>query len=226
MGGLTMRPISRRAALAASALAMPAIATFGSRSRAADGVLRVLIDGNVGTVDPVVTTESMAIQHAFMVYDQLFATDAATVPKPQMIGAYERAADGKSWRFALRDGLKFHDGSPVESADVIASLRRWAARKPSGQALMREVEDIRAIDAKSFEIRLKRPFEVMLDVLADPLNALCIMRRADAATDPATPVTTSVGSGPFIFQQEGWRPGDKAVYRRNPNYVARSEPPD
>jgi peptide/nickel transport system substrate-binding protein len=221
-----MRPISRRAALMASALAAPAIATFGSRSRAADGVLRVMIDGNVSTVDPVVTTESMAIQHAFMVYDQLFATDKNTVPKPQMVGAYERAADGKSWRFALRDGQRFHDGSPVESADVIASLRRWAARKPSGQALMREVEDIRAIDAKSFEIRLKRPFEVMLDVLADPLNALCIMRRADAATDPATPITTSVGSGPFIFVQEGWRPGDKAVYRRNPNYVARSEPPD
>ncbi len=220
-----MRPISRRAALALPALAVPAIAHLGSRAQAQQaGVLRVLIDGNISTVDPVVTTESMAIQHAFMVYDQLFAMDDRAAPKPQMVSTFERASDGKSWRFALRDGLRFHDGSPVESADVVASLRRWAARKPSGQALMREAEDVRAIDAKSFEIRLKRPFEVILDVLGDPLSPLCIMRRADAATDPATPLTTSVGSGPFVFVQEGWRPGDKAVYRRNTNYVARSEP--
>lgn len=222
-----MRRISRRTtlSLSASALAIPAIAPSKARAQSA-APLRVLLDGNVGTVDPVVTTESMAIQHAFMVYDQLFASDNNGAPKPQMVEAFERAADGKSWRFRLREGLRFHDGSPVESEDAIASLRRWGARKPSGQALLRETENIRAIDARNFEIALKRPFELILDVLADPLNPLCVMRRAEAATDPATPVTTSIGSGPFIFQQEGWRPGDRAVYRRNPNYVARREAPD
>jgi len=224
MGGSIMRKISRRAALM-SGLALPAVLRLAPNARAADGVLRVINDGNVGTVDPVVTTESMAIQHAFMIYDQLFATDVNNVPKPQMVSTWERSADGKQWSFRLRDGLKFHDNTPVEAADVVPSLRRWAARKPSGQALMREVEDVRAVDAKTFEIKLKRPFEVMLDVLGDPLSPLCIMRRADAATDPATPITTSVGSGPFIFVQEGWRPGDRAVYRRNPDYAPRSEPP-
>ena len=76
-----MHPSFLRRALAATALAAIGIAAVGlaaSPAAQAQSVLKVLIDGNVTTVDPVVTTESMAIQHGFMVYDQLFALDAQT----------------------------------------------------------------------------------------------------------------------------------------------------
>jgi peptide/nickel transport system substrate-binding protein len=221
------RPSLRRRALAAATSAAIGIAAIGVAAMPAaqaQTVLKVLIDGNVTTVDPVVTTESMAIQHGFMVYDQLFALDAQGRPQPQMVASYERSADGLKWRFVLRDGLKFHDGSPVEAKDVVPSLRRWAARKASGAALIRHVEALEAVDARTFEMRLSRPFGPVLEMLADPLNALFIMRAAEASTDPATPLTTSIGSGPFRFIQQGWKPGDKAVYQKNADYVPRSEP--
>jgi len=223
-----VRPSFLRRALAATALAAIGVAAIGIAAMPAaqaQSVLKVLIDGNVTTVDPVVTTESMAIQHGFMVYDQLFALDAQSRPQPQMVASYERSADGLKWRFVLRDGLKFHDGSPVEAKDVVPSLRRWAARKASGAALFRHVEAVEAIDARSFELRLSRPFGPVLEMMADPLNALFVMRAADASTDPARPLTTSIGSGPFRFVQEGWKPGDRAVYVKNPDYVPRAEPP-
>src|SRR5262249_16998978 len=109
---------SKFIALLAAGLLLPAAAR-------AETVLRGLIDGNPTTVDPTVTTESMAIQHAFMIYDQLFALDAQNRPQPEMVGSFERSPDGLAWRFTLRDGLTFHDGRPVEAKDAVASLKRW-----------------------------------------------------------------------------------------------------
>jgi peptide/nickel transport system substrate-binding protein len=212
---------SRRLGAAAAVLAL---GLTSAPAADAQSVLKVLIDGNVTTVDPVVTTESMAIQHGFMVYDTLFAMDGQNRPQPQMVGAWERAPDGLLWRFTLRDGLKFHDGTLVEAKDVVPSIRRWAARKPSGAALMRNVASLDVVDTKTFAIRLSKPFGPVLEALADPLNALFVMRAADASTDPATPLTTSVGSGPFRFLQEGWKPGDRAIYVKFADYVPRSEP--
>jgi ABC-type transport system substrate-binding protein len=50
-----------------------------------------------------------------------------------MIEAEEVSADGLTWTFRLRPGLKFHDGEPVLAKDVVASLNRWAARDQLGQ---------------------------------------------------------------------------------------------
>ena len=207
------------------AFASAMILAAWSEIATAQSVLRVLIDGNVRTIDPVVTTESMAIQHGYMIYDTLFALDGQSRPQPQMVERFEVSPDRLTWRFTLRDGLKFHDGQAVTAKDVIASIKRWGARKPSGQALMQHVDSIAALDAKSFELKLKREFGPVLEAFADPLNALFIMREADASSDPFTPLTTAIGSGPFKFVAEGWKPGDKAVYLRNTDYVARSEAP-
>ena len=110
---------ARRAAVA-SVMILAAAAQVAT----AQSVLRVLIDGNVRTIDPVVTTESMAIQHGFMIYDNLFALDGQSRPQPQMVDRFEISPDRLSWRFTLRDGLKFHDGQAVTAKDVIASIKR------------------------------------------------------------------------------------------------------
>ena len=61
-----------------------------------------------------------------MVYDQLYAMDEGMHPHPEMVGGSKVAADGVTYEFTLRDGLKFHSGDPVTSADVIASIPRAA----------------------------------------------------------------------------------------------------
>jgi peptide/nickel transport system substrate-binding protein len=201
-----------------------AVAAFAAPA-SAQSVLRVLLDGNVRTVDPVVTTESMAIQHSFMIYDNLYALDGQNRPQPQMVASHDISADRMTWRFTLRDGLKFHDGQPVMAKDAVASIKRWGARKASGQALMRHVDSITAIDARSFELKLKQAFGPVLEAFSDSLNPLFVMREADASSDPFTPLTTTVGSGPFRFVAEGWKPGDRAVYLKNADYVPRGEEP-
>ncbi len=66
-----------------------------------------------------------------MIYDTLFALNAQSRPQPQMIERWSVSDDRLAWTFQLRDGLAFHDGAPVTSADCVASLRRWGARDSS-----------------------------------------------------------------------------------------------
>ena len=103
-------------------------------------VLRAVLHADVRTLDPFWTTQTIAGIHGMLVYDTLFGNDDKLNPQPQMVGKYEVSADKLTYTFTLRDGLKFHDGSPVTTKDVIASLKRWAARDNAGQRLFSFVE--------------------------------------------------------------------------------------
>uniref|UniRef100_UPI001EF9AD5E ABC transporter substrate-binding protein n=1 Tax=Enterobacter hormaechei TaxID=158836 RepID=UPI001EF9AD5E len=73
--------------------------------------------------------------------------------------------DGLRWTLRLREGLRFHDGEPVRGRDVVASLRRWAARDGFGAALMEAVEDLAAPTDRTVVFRLGRPFPLLPEAL-------------------------------------------------------------
>jgi len=95
---------------------------------AQDKVLRAVMHADVRVIDPIWTTQTIANIHGALVYDTLFGNDADQKPQPQMVGKYEISPDRLTYTFTLRDGLKFHDGAPVTTKDVIASLKRWGAK--------------------------------------------------------------------------------------------------
>ena len=73
-----------------------------------------------------------------------------------MVEGHDVSADGLKWRMKLRDALKFHDGTPVRSANCIASVSRWMKRDGFGQRLEASLNEIKAIDDRTFEFQLKR----------------------------------------------------------------------
>ena len=101
---------------------------------AQDKVLRAVMHADVRVIDPIWTTQTIANIHGALVYDTLFGNDADQKPQPQMVGKYEISPDRLTYTFTLRDGLEFHDGSPVTTKDVIASLKRWGAKDGVGPA--------------------------------------------------------------------------------------------
>src|SRR3979490_3212455 len=103
---------------------------------AQEKVLRAVMHAHVRGIDPVWTTQTIANIHGPLVYDTLFGNDADQKPQMQMVGKYEVSPDRLTYTFALRDGLKFHDGAPVTSEDCIASIKRWGANDGMGQKLM------------------------------------------------------------------------------------------
>jgi peptide/nickel transport system substrate-binding protein len=216
----------REFALAAGAASL-AVSGFGNRTLAAEPkTLRFIMRNDLRVLDPNWTTAYTTRNHAYMVFDTLFALDAKFQPKPQMVGDYSISADKLRYGFTLRDGLKFHDGQPVRGADCIASLKRWMARDSLGQSLASVIDEITGADSKDFTIRLKEPFPLLLAGLAK-VSSLppFVMPERIARTDPYQQITETVGSGPFKFVTQEFQPGHQAVYVRNAEYVPRAEPP-
>ena len=215
---------TRRSLMALAVVALPLVGTPTLAS--AETVLRVIPHADLKNLDPIWTTAYITRNHAYLIYDTLFAMDEDFKPQPQMVDTWETSADGKIWSFTLRDGLKFHDGAPVTSTDVIASLKRWGARDGMGQKLMEQMEEMVAVSDKTFQFKLKAPYGLVLESIGKiSSNVPFIMPARIAATDPFEQIPEHIGSGPFKFEADQWVPGSTVVYTKFEDYVPRSEPP-
>jgi peptide/nickel transport system substrate-binding protein len=190
--------------------------------------VRAVMHSDLKVVDPTVSTAYIVRNHGDMVWDQLVARDERGQVRPQMAEKWEVSADGRVYTFTLRDGLEWHDGKPVTSEDCIASIRRFLQRDSTGLRMAPFVKGYEAVSPKVFRIVLNEPYGLVLDTLSKPsLAPLFIMPRAVAETPPGEPIKPEqvIGSGPFVFKRDEWKPGEKVVYVRNPRYRPRTEPP-
>jgi peptide/nickel transport system substrate-binding protein len=207
-------------ALAIAAVALTTL--LAPAARAEEKVLRAVLHADVRTLDPHWTTQTIASIHGMLVYDTLFGNDDDGRPHPQMVDTYDISPDRKVYTFTLRDGLKFHDGSPVGPKDAIASLKRWGVKDGTGQRLLAFTDRFEIVDAKTFRVLLKEPYAMVLESLGKTGSSVpVIMREKDALVDANTQITEAIGSGPFKFAKELWVPGSKTVYLKNRDYVPR-----
>src|SRR5271156_1393462 len=217
-----------RRAFGQSVAAATAVAGYSAPTRAApeSKTLRFIAQSDLRVLDPIWTTAYITRNHGYMVFDTLFAIDAEFAPHPQMVGDYSVSPDKLIYQFKLRDGLGFHDGSPVRGVDCVASVKRWMARDGHGQSIAAVLDEIKPDGDKGFTIKLKEPFSLLLDGIGKVSSlALFVMPERLANTDPFQQVTEMVGSGPFKFAKDEFEPGHKVVYIKNTDYVPRQEPP-
>lgn len=214
----------RRALLAASAALAGSSLARPSRAAAPGKTIRFVPQSDLSSIDPIWTTATVAFNHGFMVYDTLYGIDEQLQPQPQMVRGHEVSDDKLTWTFTLRDGLLFHDDQPVRAIDCVTSINRWAKRKGFGQKLMSVTDEIRVLDDKRFQIRLKTPFPLMTFALGGP-DICMIMPQRVAETDAFTQITDATGSGPFRFLAEERVAGSHYAYAKFEKYVPRSEPP-
>jgi peptide/nickel transport system substrate-binding protein len=212
--------------LAAAALAVGLMLAPAAHAQSTGKTIKFIPEADLRSLDPIWTTAYITRNHGYMVYDTLFALDENFKPQPQMVDKWTVSEDRLTYTFTLRDKLKFHDGTPVRSADCIASLERWMKRDALGQALAQSVGEMKAADDRSFSIVLKKPFPLLLEAIGKlSSNVPFIMPERVAKTDANTQITDPTGSGPFKFVKEEWVPGNKAVYVKNADYVPRPEKP-
>ncbi|WP_119420617.1 ABC transporter substrate-binding protein [Desertibaculum subflavum] len=208
------------ATILASAAALAAVPALAQQK-----TLRVTMHADVRTLDPFWTTQTIAGIHGLMIYDTLFSSDADLKPQPQMVDKWTVSDDRKVYTFTLRDGLTFHDGSAVTSKDVVASMNRWGKRDGAGKQLMAFTTSIVAKDDKTFVWTLSEPYGLLIDILAKTGTSIpFVMREKEAMVDPFQQIQEVVGSGPFVFKRDEWKPGNVTVYEKFKGYVPRKEP--
>lgn len=188
----------------------------------AETVLRIVPQADLRVLDPHVTAATITRIHGAMIYDQLFAFDEDMMPHPQMVGSAEVSADRLTYTFGLRPGLAFHNGQPVTSADIVASIPRAAKQDPMMQLMVKRLVKLEAVDAQHFRLVFAKPFALVEASLAGAGSMM--MRAEDIAAAGDKPMSTTMGSGPFRFNAASFLPGSRVVYDRNDAYVSRDEP--
>ena len=132
--------------------------------------------------------------------------------------------DGKTYAFKIRDGIKWHDGSPLSAADVVASWEK-IVEPPEGvtsarQSFFMMVDKVEAPDPTTVIFRLKFATSAFLPALADPYN--WIYKKAILDKDPRWYEKNIMGSGPFKFA--AYETGQSIKGVKNPDYYHRGLP--
>lgn len=209
------------AILAVAALAGPALGRDSSR------VLRVIPSADITELDPTRGANLVSRIYAQMVFDTLFARDNKLQPQPMMVESHRVNEDGLLYTFTLRPGLRFHDGAPVTTRDVVASLERWMGSTSVGGNLRSRLAAVAIVDVRTFTLTLKERFGMVEYLLAGPgAPIVAIMPEADARREIGAPLPNPIGSGPFRYVASARVAGHRAVFDRNPDYISRTEPTD
>jgi len=201
------------------ALAGAAIVGFAGAASARD--LVVALKTEPTSMDPQYHVLTPNVQLSQTLFDPLVCSDADLVSKPCLAQSW--TASGKTWTFKLRPNVKFSDGSPFTSADVVFTFDRVGKvpNTPSSyKVYLQNVEKVEAVDPLTVRITTSEPYPLL------PVNmvGLSIM-SAKAASGPAPEGKTTtelnsgnglVGTGPYKFVS--WKRGTELVFERNPYY--------
>ncbi|RMF87965.1 MAG: ABC transporter substrate-binding protein, partial [Nitrospinota bacterium] len=186
------------------------------------------------TADPAYhrdETESMDIVN---LYDPLLYPQKGGAPKPHVAESWDVSADGLTWTFHLRKGIKFHDGSELTAEDVVFSMDRelrlgkgyswlWATALKPGST--------KALDRHTVQFRLNAPYGPFIATLIQffIVNKKVVLAHKEAGDygefgDYGVRYLSrhDAGSGPFIL--ESVIPDTRRIYRRFPGYWQRWKP--
>src|SRR5260221_13921135 len=128
------RSLRRPRLTIASTIALSALALSTALAIAppADAkTITAVMHSDLRIIDPGFTTAYITRDHGYMVYDTLLAEDSNFSIQPQMAD-WTVSDDRLTYTFTLRDGLKWHDGTPVTAEDCVASLKRWSKNDGMG----------------------------------------------------------------------------------------------
>jgi peptide/nickel transport system substrate-binding protein len=214
--------MNRRQVLAGAAAlaARPVLAqpTIGGSSK----TLSFVPTTNPPSYDPTFNPAQATRTLGLMIYETLYTRDIHLNPHPHMVEGHLVEDDGKRWTMKLREGLWFHDGTPVRARDCVASIKRWMVRDPVGGFINERMDALEAPDDRTLVWLLRKPFPFLPNALAKTQPTPAIMPERLCA-DPWKQAAECIGSGPFRWIASEFVAGSRAVMAKFEKYVPRPE---
>ena len=148
------------------------------------------------------------------VFEGLLAMNGQTLkPEPALASDFKRL-DEKTWRFTLRDGVKFHNGDPFTADDAVFSVKRQIdpTLKSNIYGFFASIQDAKKVDDKTIDIITKGPDPVM----PTRMTLLKMMSAKAVQANPDKVSTVAVGTGPFKVKE--WKRGVSITLEANDAY--------
>jgi peptide/nickel transport system substrate-binding protein len=204
--------------MAAAAVAVPLMVSAAHAQ--ADDMLKTLVVAVPS--DPVSLepgsnkAEPIGSEIILNVFDTLVAWTAPDFKalEGRLASKWTVSADGKEFDFALRDGVKFQDGTPFDAAAVKFSLERTKATNPYVKATFDLIKEIAVVSPTDVKITLSAPYPAFLSILAQPQSAIVSPTAVAKYGDKFA--SHPVGTGPFAFQSA--QADTNVVLEANPTY--------
>jgi peptide/nickel transport system substrate-binding protein len=217
--------MTRAATLGVSAAALGAVAAApwkaigagaqdASPAAAPVGDLVVAASGDIDTLDPQV---SQLLLYGDMLRRTVFNCLVAYADDLSYVGDLAESwenPDDTTYVFTLREGVTYHDGTPLTAADVEFSFKRVVEKETVWSSRLTNVDSYEVTDDRTITVKLKA---VQADFL-DGLTQIAIISEAIAADIE----NNAVGTGPFKFVE--WVPNDHISLEANPDYFMAGEP--
>lgn len=193
------------------------IAAAGLSTAVLAQTLTVGIALETTSVDPHYHVYPSNLQIAHQIFDPLVRQDEAQRLLPGLAVSWQ-PIDDTWWEFKLREGVRFHDGSPFTAADVAFSLDR-SRRVPNAPTSFgiytSQISEILVVDPYTIRLRTERPYPSM----PSDLSAVVIISQraaANASSDDFNAGPAAIGTGPFRFVE--WVRGAQLVLERNDDH--------
>jgi peptide/nickel transport system substrate-binding protein len=166
------------------------------------------------------------IQVVAAIYDTLTVPNSKGVAVPYLAKSVEPNADFTEWTIGLRDGVTFHDGTPVDAAAIKLNLDSARGKGPNGGPLLslvfKIVSDVQVVDDATVKVVLGTPVPDFPNYLYQT-GRLGIMAPAQINAGEAC-ATTMIGSGPFKLAEGGYKQNESTTVEANPDYWQKGFP--
>jgi peptide/nickel transport system substrate-binding protein len=210
-----VQPTPQAPAKATSVPVIPAPTTPVDRT---GGKWRIQIGEEPTTLDPQKSAAAATALVWRYLGDPLVAKNYKNEYVPGLASEWQVSADGLTWNFKLRDGVKFHDGTPLNAAAVVQTFKRAldpATKSPIAGSSLGPVVSIEATGDMTFALKLKQPFAPFLENLTD-YGRLSILSPAQLKGSDEDIGRKPVSTGPWKFKE--WVTADHITLVRNPDY--------
>ena len=177
--------------------------------------LRIGVRAALDVADPA-SSYSPNRNITLQIYEPLLRQDEALKPVAGLATAW-RMRDATTWEFTLREGVTFHDGSPLGAEDIASTIaRNMATETPlTYKSDLREVTSVEAEGPRTVVIRTRGPSPQLPFSLAT-FGIVSARATRGATPDEFRGGRAAIGTGPYRWGQ--WTPGQGVTLTRNPNY--------
>ena len=190
--------------------------------------IRIANQGDALSLDPHSLNESLQLSVTLNVYETLVTRNKDLSLAPLLATSWQQTSP-TVWRFELRKGVQFHDGTPFTADDVVFSFQRAKGEGSDMKATLNEVKEVRKVNDLAIDLETEGPFPILPDVISQTMilsQKWCEANQATRPVDRRKGIENAAsfranGTGPFRVRER--QPNVRTVFVRNGSYWGKIE---